>query len=368
MTRRRPWTAVLTLAVLLAAGGRAKAQWEFPFGFGPFGWGGWGADTVQGSIARGLGAWAMGEGFYNKQTAEANAINADTIMRWNQYVYEAQKEANRIHHERLAQERLRNRQAREQIYQRLRNNPEPADIYRGDAMNVAFDEINDPRIYVKSLEAGKEKLPGDLVRNIPFQYASLAISVSIHQLTRGNPPAGLMRPEFEPERAEFKALAAKIREQLNEEKMPDPALINQALAAIHSAEEKAQNLLPRGTRERNEVDRYLKALHGLVAMLQTPAIDVILSGVEMRPEVTVAQLLNFMNAYNLRFGPATTPPQRMAYDRLYPTLVAMRNEIAPLLASSPGATTSGQEAGEFFSGMSLEDIQKKAPRPPAPQP
>ena len=43
----------------------------------------------------------------------------------------------------------------------------------------------------------------------------------------------------------------------------------------------------RNTRERNEVDRYLKALHGLIGMLETPALEVILSGVDKRPEATL---------------------------------------------------------------------------------
>ncbi len=52
---------------------------------------------------------------------------------------------------------------------------------------------------------------------------------------------------------------------------------------------------------------FLKALHGLVAMLDTPALDLILAGVEKRPEATLGELLGFMNAFNFRFGPATTP-------------------------------------------------------------
>jgi hypothetical protein len=346
----------------------ASAQWGYPVGYGGYGWGGWGGgSTVQGSIARGMGAYAAGAGYYNQQTAVARSINADTVMRWNQYVYESQQEANRIHHQNLAIDRYNNIKYSGQIQKRLRDNPEPADIYRGDALNVARDEINDPRVYAKALQGAKATIGGETIRNIPFQYAAKAITVSIHQLTKEGPPAALMKPEFADDRATIKALGQEIRKQIAADKNPDPATVKKLLAAIHAGEEKADKILPANSRDRDEADKYLKALHGMVAMLETPAIDVILSGVEKRPDATLGELLSFMNAFNLRFGAASTPRQRQIYDSLYPKLVELRNEVAPALASSAPAQTSGAAAGDFFSGMSYEDLKKKAPAPPAPQ-
>jgi hypothetical protein len=372
MKRRSIMAGALALALSAVPGSRVFAQWGYPVGYGGYGWGGWGA-TGQGDIARGMGAYAAGVGYYNKETAIANSINTDTVMRWNQYVYEAQENANRMHHAKLAQERYNTNKAADQIRDRLRNNPELADIYRGDAMNVALDEINNPRVYAKALEGGKVKLGGELIRNIPFQYAAAAITVSIYQLTRGGPPTSLLRPEFAAEREAIKQLGQELRKQIDEEKNPDPETIRKMLTAINVAEEKVDKTLPANTRDRNEADRYLKALHGLVAMLETPAIDVILSGVEKRPDASLGELLTFMNAFNLRFGAATTPAQRQAYETLYPKLVDLRNQVDRILAttSSPsGGAATGSEAGEFFSGMSYQDLKKKAPMPapPAPSP
>jgi len=118
-----------------------------------------------------------------------------------------------------------------------------------------------------------------------------------------------------------------------------------------------------------EADKYLKALHGLVAMLDTPAMDLLLAGVEKRPDATLGELLGFMNAFNLRFGSATTPKQKEVYDSLYPKLVDLRNQIAPALAATSAATASGgTEPGEFFSGMSYQDLRKRAPAPQPPAP
>ena len=99
--------------------------------------------------------------------------------------------------------------------------------------------------------------------------------MSIHQLTKGGPPKSLMTPEFEQERTEIKALGQELRKQIEEGKNPDQDTINKMLALINQAEAKADKILPANTRDRTEADRFLKALHGLIAMLDTPAMDVI---------------------------------------------------------------------------------------------
>jgi hypothetical protein len=272
----------------------------------------------------------------------------------------------------MAERRLGNAQARAQIADRLRNAPEPRDVHSGDALNVAFDEINDPRIYTKALASSKVTLGGDTIRDIPFRYAAAAISTSIHQITQGGPPPSLMTPVFATELADLKTVGAAIRAKTDEGESPDTADVNKALKMIEGLEDKAEKTYPANSRERNESMRYLKALHALLRMLETPAINLLLSGVEKRPDATLGELLTFMNAFNLRFGPATTPRQRQVYDTLYPKLVKLRNDIAPALAAAPSAprAPSGLEAGEIFSGASTEDLKKRAApsAPPAPQP
>jgi hypothetical protein len=370
MNRRWRGVAALAVAIAVVQGGASQAQWGYPAGYGMFGWGGWGfgGETVQGSIARGMGAFAEGAGFYSKQTAVANSINADTIIRWNQYVYESQLAANRAARERMARRQLGTIQAQDQIYRRLRDNPESRDIVRGDALNVAMDEINDPRVYSRALEGAKVKIGGEVIRDIPFQYAAAAITTSFHQVSQGPPPAVLLKPEYEANRTALKALGQEIRKQIEDGGMPDPENVGKALTLINALEAQVDKTLPRNSRDRVETDRYLKSLHGLLGMLQTPAIHVLLSGVENRPEATLGDLLTFMNAFNLRFGPADTLRQRQIYDSLYPKLDTLRDQIAPLLATTSPTKPEGNEAGEFFSGMSYEDLQKKAPPPPASPP
>ena len=366
--------AALSAALVFGQATPSLAQYGYPVGYGSYGWGGWGGGygggggTVQGSMARGMGVYAAGAGYYNKQTAEARSINADTVMRWNQYMYESQVTADRAERARIAKRAGDTNKARDDIENRLRDNPSPNDVARGDALNTAVEQINDPRVYTKALAGAKVKIGGEAIRDIPFQYAPGAITVSIHQLTKGAPPAALLAPEYAADRAALKALGRKIRAELDEGKTPDSETVNQALDLINSVEARVDNALPRNSRQRVEADKYLKALHGLIAMLQTPALDVLVSGADKRPEATLGDLLSFMASCNLRFGPASTPRQREVYEMLYPALDRLRDQIAPALAdaSKPAPKSTGAEPGEFFSEMSYDDLKKKAPAPPKP--
>ena len=275
----------------------------------------------------------------------------------------SQMNSNRMREQRQANARDRNTRLNNERQKRLRDNPEPRDIERGDALNVALDEIDDPRVYAKALHAAKVKIGGQAIRQIPFRFASAAITFSIHELTRGPLPPALQAPEYAGDREAFKAIDAQLTEQIAEGKDPDPATVDKLLAAIYEAEIRVSNVYPRNTRARNEADRFLKGMHGLAAMLKTPSLDVILAGVENRPETTLGELLNFMTAFNLRFGVATTPQQRQVYSMLYPKLVQLRNEIAPALASSAAPRISGHEPEDVFSVMNMKDLQKRAPQP-----
>jgi hypothetical protein len=369
--RLRTAAALAALVAALGLGSTARAQYGYPAGYGGYGWGGWGGggSTVQGSVARGMGAYAAGAGYYNQSTAVARSINANTAMQWNNYMYQSQLENNRNERARIAARAENVNTTREEVEKRLRDNPEPRDIYNGNALNLAVEKITDPRVYTAYLPSAKTNIPGQSVQSIPFQYAPGAITISIHRLTDPKlVPKALLVPAFEADRAALREIRAAIRKQLDEGKTLDPELINKALAIVNGAEVKLAAMLPNQyAPDRVEADKYLKALHGLIGMLSTPALDVLTAGLEKR-QVGVGELLNFMGAYNLRFGAATTPNQRLIYDNLFSTLRKMRDEAAPALAKADLPKTTGNEAGEFFQGMDYKDLQKRAPAPAPPKP
>jgi len=345
--------------VLASMQGTAHAQFFYPGGYGPWGWGGWGVGTVGGDIAMGLGAMAAGAGVYNQQTAVANAINADTVMRFNQYMFLSQMEANQRYREKLARRRQTVNETAATVYDRLRNRPEPADITRGDALNVVYDELRDPRVYVKVLKAAKAPVPGSLIRVIPFQYARAAITASVDDLSKRGAPQVLREPPFDKDRAELRAIADELRGQNEENGEYDKATLEKAQKKVLAILEKVDATLPRNSREWNESRKFLKAVYGLLRMLETPAIDVLLAGVENRPETNLGELLAFMESFNLRFGAARTPEQRAAYNTLYPMLKTLRDEALPGATPPPLAQADPEQARAFFEGMELQDLKKK---------
>lgn len=363
MNRRFWQPAAFVLAFAAFSGSPARAQWGFPGGFGGFGWEGWGVGTVAGDEARGLGMFAAGLGTYNLQTAQADSIDADTVMKWNEYLYQSQRSADVRRRERADRRLARNTEQAEANLARLRDNPTTADIVSGDALNTALSEINDPRIYVKALEGAKAKIGGDKIRIIPFRYNAAAITVSVHQIATGDVPAGLRRPEFAADLQALKSLDEQIIRQVEADQEPDPATVKKLLGAIYAAEEKAVQVLPANSLELKQAQKHLKALHGLVAMIKTPSLDTYLAGVENRPEASLGELIQFMNAFNLRFGAATTPRQREVYTALYPSLDALRDQIAPALAAAAPRRTLGGAVQDFFSWMSFGDLGKSAPKP-----
>ncbi len=363
MFRRLILSAMMVAAALAASSHRVQAQ----YGYGYGGYGDGAAHTAQGDIARGVGVLAAGEGSYNLSTAQARSINATTALNWNQYMYEAQLNTNQKYYAKIAARKAENTKSTEAIYLRLRDNPNKYDIYRGDAMNVIFDELCSPKIYVGGLKSASIKFPGEMVRDLPFQYASSAITSTVHQvMTKGSAPAVLKQEAYKPEFTKLQALGQKIRDEDEADGKIDPETLDDAETTIKALMTKVAANLKAGTKDRNDCDRWLKSALGLSRMLRTPAINVLLSDAAKHPEASVGDLLGFMRAYNFRFGVANSLRERAVYDRLYPILYKMRDEAFPKTRPGlvPATEANYDHPAEFFSNLE----EKPAAVPVAPQP
>jgi hypothetical protein len=357
----------------LATSAAAQAQYGYPAGYGGYGFGGWGGgggQTPQGDMARGMGVFAAGAGYYNQSTAVANSINANTAMNWNEYLYQSQQAVNRKYYAKLAARQKENVKANEDIYKRLRDNPSQYDIYRGDAMNVIFDELCSPKVYIRGLKSSTIKFPGEMIRDVPFNYAQSAITNTVHQImTKGSAPAVLRRDVFKPENEQMRAIGAKIREEDEKNGTIDPETLDEADVTLKKLQVKVAKELAPGSKDRLDADRFLKSALGLSKMLRTPAINVLLSGVDKHPETTVADLMMFMKSFNLRFGVADVPRERQVYDELYPLMVRLRDEAFPRGKPELTEPTEGDpaKAADFFEKMDEKAVDPKAV-PPAPKP
>jgi hypothetical protein len=356
--------------VLTLAAGEARAQY-YP-GYGHWGWGGWGGagSTVQGSIAQGLGYYNMGAGIYNEQTAEAASINADTIMRWNQFMFAAQQEANRREYLRRAREIQRSSQTGDAILKRLRENPDAHDIETGDALNAILDQLTNPKIHSSSLRMAKAPVPGKAIRGIPFQNATEAVTLSLDQLTGEEVwPLALRGETFAPERKAYQDAIDKAVKEDEEGTLSSQTLQNVDLAASRLRAKLEANK-PEDRNQHLEAVNYIKGLLGMARMLQKPQVDKILAELDPIKETTLGSLLGFMHTYNLRFAPATTPQQREIYTNLYPLMSETRDRILKEVAGgesnggTPLARSNPRSASDFFQGMHLENLAPRSNRNP----
>jgi hypothetical protein len=215
---------------LSTVGGSAQAQWGYgyyPYGYGGYGWGGWGG-TLQGDIARGLGYFNMGAGIYNRQTAIARAINTDTAIRWNQYVYLSQKQATHDYLVRRNANLAKDRNLYDAIVKRMQDNPNSTDVENGDALNAALDQLSDPRLHSSALRMAETPISAKMIREIPFRNAAEAVAFSLRQLkTASEWPAVLLEPRFADERADFERLVDEVHKEVMEKNQVSPRKLTQ---------------------------------------------------------------------------------------------------------------------------------------------
>lgn len=370
--RKRSILVALGLAAALSfPAGQCHAQWGYGRygGYGGYGWGGWGAgSTPAGSIAQGLGMFAVGAGVYNEKTAVANSINTDTVMRWNQYVYEAQKEATRQYYGRRDANLARNRDAYNANLERINSNPSPRDIEQGDALNAILDQLSDPRIPPSTLRGIDAPLDAATIRQIPFQNAVAAITVSLEGLRDASKwPARLRDPRLEPERKDFDRLVAQARKELQEGQLGSDTL-EQLRGVANRINEKLTETPLSNQREDRDALNFARTLLALTRMLERPQIEEVLNELRNVEKTNLGNLLGFMRTFNLRFGPATTPEQRNAYAELYPTMDGARDRLLADLKLPEAPPTYRAQPHDFFSAMSDEQLRGTRQRNAAPAP
>jgi hypothetical protein len=368
--------ATLLVVALTVPGISAHAQYRYPAGYG--GWGGWGGggSTVQGSIATGMGNYAAGAGAYNVQTAQARAVNANTAMEWNNYMYAINTRNAQNEMKRLNRQQQSTINTLDATYKRLHDNPDPRDVHTGDALNVVLTELANPKVYTQFVQKSTQPIDSGLVKNINFQHAANMILISLEDVSaRGVPDALATNPAFEADRRAIRALVAKGKKEAESSNQVSIDTLRSFRTAVKALQDKADGLYAQGTRQRDESDNFLKALYGLSKMLERPQVEQFLKGLNRYPTTTMGHLVTFMHSFNLRFGVAKTPEQEATYDQIYPMLVQLRDQsqgLAPIPITAQAPLPDPKQATTFFSGMQYSHFQPQpdphtgvVPPPPA---
>ncbi len=343
----------------------AHGRYYYPRGYGRWGWGGWGVGADYGAYARGLGWLAAGQGVYNLDTAAARSINVNTAIRLNEYMYESILNHDRQLWKRKAKELKDYKDAYSALQNRLRNNPTPRDIDSGDALNIALDELGDPRYAYAVQQEANIKIDGSLIRNIPFRNAVEAVTLSLNELTDGDQPEIFLGPEFANDVTAYRAITDELNNEVETSGTVKPQTVGKMRDVLNRVKEKLKSIPDLDPTKRFDAERHLRALMGLSYMLDGPSLEIFLADVENRDDVTLAKLLGFMQSFNLRFGIAQTPSQKEAYRTLYPMLVRVRDQLfgegtGTLPSNAASLSDRSIRPGEFFAGMHPDELDPKA--------
>jgi hypothetical protein len=297
------------------------------------------------------------------------SIDADTAMRFNDYVAQANEEQARIYAERSSQQSARNRSLYEARQKQLRDNPTQRDIETGDALNAAVADLSDPRLGSAALRAVKAPVPASLIADVPFINASQRITLMLDGLR-----ASVKWPEvfddqrFANDQKTFDELATRIRQEANDGEV--------TTRSLREAERFANDLRTRleaqplkDPAHQKDALKFITACTYLLHLLEKPDIGPAILALRKIQDTMLSNLLGFMHAYNLRFGPATTVNQRQAYNRLFAILDQTRDQIVAeaKLDSQPARKVDASIASDFFQKMDAARSQAgTSPQPGLP--
>jgi hypothetical protein len=304
---------VAILITFGAVGTTAQAQW---FGLGP-------GSTLGGDYLRGVGFAAWGEGVYNLYTAQANSINTDTYIRWNEYVQEAYKLMSKEYNERNRARMAKSTEALNKRRERYLNNPEELDLMKGDALYVILEKLRSPKISESSFRSVSVPLPVDLVRGIPFKLNNRNEKFSMERLSpRGKAkwPVALQFPQFDLYRREYERAVDTALEQAIEGKARQESIDAIGEAVEHLRSKLSATVRAEDQRLQAEALMHLKDLQSTVRQFQTQAVQMALADIDKWSGTTVYDLKTFMQKYNLQFAEARTPDERLLYTELYTRL------------------------------------------------
>ena len=198
--------------------------WNFPRGLTAQDVGVEAAQTAEGATLRGGGAYLKGLGWYNLNTAQANAINTATAIKWQRELRRIVSENNELQARKAAGKALRIEDVKHRRLEReqqLRTNPTGEDVASGEALNVLLFDLTDPDFTTDNWLKKQVALPKEMsVKDLVFAFvpsstssaSSKALGKGVIALSRldlhDRVPTALSADALESERAAYEQLRA----------------------------------------------------------------------------------------------------------------------------------------------------------------
>jgi hypothetical protein len=321
----------------------------FPGGFGNAGMSQWGANPSAGLMA-GMGEFARGKGSYVLDKARADSINVETMEKWNKALHARQRVVRQEQEKRAAQ-----------LNARRAGNVELNDLSEGRTLNNLLAQIFEADSTARKSGRASAPLSLRMIRDIPFEFDSEAISLCLDRMTTATEfPAALRVPRFDENRQALHAAVVAAREQDDKGTVSQEAVtrINEELAKFRAAYLKSSANFSPG---REDALSYFVTVASLSRILFDPSMRKFLEDLSGKDDRTVGDLIAFMDSFNLRFGRATTDRQIEIYKRLVPLLTSIRDSLNSAGSTPAAADQTGDAlraaAAEVFRSMNWEDLE-----------
>jgi hypothetical protein len=291
-------------------------------------------------------------------------------MRWNQYAYMSNLEQSRRHAERKNAEMARNKSLYDAHQKQLRENPERRQIENGDALNAAVTDLSDPRLGSAAMYAGTAPVPASLIAEVPFLFASERVTIMLDGMRESVKwPEVFQDERFTAAEKQFDELRAKLRAEAQEGDISARTL-REARAYVNDLRAKLDAQPLKDPDDQKDAMTFIAHCQSLLDLMEHPDIRPAILELRKLTDTRVGNLLGFMNAFNLRFGPTTTPKQRQAYSQLYEILDSTRDRVlaAAKLDSSPAARANPKDMTDFLGDVNKAGKGKgRSPQPPEPR-
>ena len=320
-----------------------------------------GPDTPE-AQTRAAGFYAMGAGVYNYDTALANNINGQTAIMMNNAWATAQREDNIMHEKRVEYDAQKVRTLYNQHIQQLRDRPGKREIENGDALNLAVQDLSDPRLGSSALRAANATVPAGLIADVPFQNASERVTFMLNELRAAAKwPRAFDEPRFAADKKLFDDIVTRIRRE-DVDGDVSPKTLREARQLIKSLSGKLAAEPLQDDDDQAAVMKFLNASTAMVGLLEKPDIRAALAELRKVKDTSLGNLLGFMHAYNLRFGAASTLKERQAYQQLFAILDPTRDQILSeaKLDASPTAQANAGSIRDIYGSFDERKARSSA--------
>ena len=150
--------------------------------------------------------------------------------------------------------------------------------------------MSDPRIQSSSLKIASTPIPAKIIAEIPFRYASEAVTIIMSNLKGAKQwPSALEVPRFADDKKEFEDVAEQARKE-DEDGEISPQTITRAKALVATIRAKLAENHSLIRRDNLAAERFVKTFAGLVKLLEKPdtkeVLDQLRNGQDTRPSAT----------------------------------------------------------------------------------